>query len=129
MKWKESNRGSAAMRRALVLQFALSLTFSFVVGCASHERKQTTAPVAGSGSYIFVYGIVSAPGRYPWRKGMHLIEGIAAGGGFTEISGVRIRVSHTDGTAERFSSHQLRQIVGNRSDDPILRPGDVIFVD
>ena len=78
------------------------------------------------GSRILVEREVHAPGMYPWTNGMRLTDAIACAGGLTDLADRnRVRLSHADGEKEQCLYDFA---VKNKSDDPVLRPGDRVYV-
>ena len=78
------------------------------------------------GSRILVEREVHAPGAYPWTNGMRLTDAVACAGGLTDLADRnRVRLSHADGEKEQCLYDFA---VKNKSDDPVLRPGDRVYV-
>jgi len=114
------------MRHILVITCFLGL--ATLLGCASREQPQTTNAVAlvALDSRINVGGEVHAPGYYPWTSGLRLTDAIANAGGLTVFAvRSRIQVKHADGKAEKCDYNLALK---DKSDDPMLRPGDAVFI-
>ena len=78
------------------------------------------------GSRILVEREVHAPGAYPWTNGMRLTDAIACAGGLTDFADHNwVRLSHADGEAETCNYDFALK---NKSKDPVLRPGDRVYV-
>jgi protein involved in polysaccharide export with SLBB domain len=82
----------------------------------------TVTVLASSGNFVYVDGEVRIPGRYPWTNGMRLKDAIEAAGGFNDFSNRRIRLVHSDGTAEKY------RVRGDwtATINPELKPGDKV---
>jgi len=107
------------MRHILVIILFLGL--ATLLGCASREQPQTSSAVAPD-SHIYVGRDVHAPGYYPWTSGMRLTDAIASAGGLTDFAQLSlIGVQHADG---KFEKYHYDLALKNKSDDPVLRPGD-----
>jgi len=91
-------------------------------GTAQAQALPQTEPAP----HVVVVGEVHAPGACPWTNGMRLTDAIACAGGLGNFARrYPVRVSHADGKAEIFN---YSRALTNRSDNPVLRPGDVINV-
>ncbi len=78
---------------------------------------------------VSVLGAVSAPGNYPLRSGMGVVEAISLAGGFTALAnhdGTTITRSQ-DGELHRYAAPVDRITDGQEADIP-LRAGDIIRV-
>jgi protein involved in polysaccharide export with SLBB domain len=104
-----------------------------MLGCASREGPQVSRFIpAESRAYVpdsnvYVWREVRAPGAYPWTNGMRLTDAILSAGGFNDFATNRPRVNvlHLDGTEESYKYDLIRK---RKIQDPMLRPGDRVFV-
>ncbi|PYT08694.1 MAG: hypothetical protein DMF49_04465 [Acidobacteria bacterium] len=77
--------------------------------------------------YVFLYGEVGIPNRYPYEPGMTLLQSIAMAGGLKEWANRKdVRVLRSlSGSIERYD---LRDIEKQKIPDVRLQPGDIITV-
>jgi hypothetical protein len=94
-------------------------------GVLATQIKPLPSNSDGATPWVYVSREVRSPGRYTWVEGMTLTDLIEAAGGFTPFAGDRIRIEHQDGTREL---HHYEEIRKHRKNDPLLRPGDKIWV-
>lgn len=80
---------------------------------------------------IYVFGQLSAPGRYRFTEDMHFLDILAAADGPTQSADIHnIRVTHRNGKHARVSKLNLALYfeTGDESLLPKVKPGDTIYV-
>jgi hypothetical protein len=75
--------------------------------------------------WVHISREVQSCGRYTWVEGMTLMDLVAAAGGIMPCAGDRIGIQHTDGPMEFHSYERIRK---HPKRDPVLRPGDWVWV-
>ncbi|MEM6996708.1 MAG: SLBB domain-containing protein, partial [Myxococcota bacterium] len=75
-----------------------------------------------------VLGQVNEPGSYPYKDGLKLLQAISIAGGMNPLAQQkRVQLTReTDNGRETFEI-DVSAIIGGR-EDPVLAPGDVVFV-
>lgn len=83
------------------------------------------------GNQVSVLGTVNRPGRYPIEvAGMRLTDALAQAGGVAVGGAEVVTLTGTrDGKPYAMDIDLPRLLSGKRGDDPVLRDGDVLFVD
>lgn len=83
------------------------------------------------GNQVSVLGSVNRPGRYPIEvAGMRLTDALAQAGGIAVGGTDIVTLTGTrDGKPYAVDIDLPRLLSGKRGDDPVLRDGDVLFVD
>ncbi|UAB71918.1 SLBB domain-containing protein [Vibrio sp. SCSIO 43132] len=84
-----------------------------------------------SDASIYVFGQLSAPGRYRFTEDMHFLDILAAADGPTQNADIHnIRVTHRNGKYARVSKLNLSLYfeTGDESLLPKVKPGDTIYV-
>jgi polysaccharide export outer membrane protein len=82
--------------------------------------------VVTTNELVTISGEVRRPGHYLWRDGLTLTNAIQLAGGLTEFAfRPRLRISHSDGSAERCNYSAIMK--GLTNDVPI-RAGDQIAI-
>ncbi len=79
---------------------------------------------------VSVLGQVSAPGTFPWVDRLSLIQAISNAGGLTPLA-ARKRIRLTRKLSEGgHATYQvsLKAITAGEASDPLLQPGDIVFV-
>jgi len=77
-------------------------------------------------NYVVVLGEVGTAGLQPIDRGYRVSEIIARAGGMKPSAGETVTLTHADGTTEKLIFEKLAS--GSTSDDPVVKPGDKIFV-
>ena len=77
---------------------------------------------------VSVLGQVNEPGSYPYKDGLTLLQALSIGGGMNPLAQAKkVQLTReTDNGRETFEIDVTAIIAGG--DDPILAPGDVVFV-
>lgn len=77
---------------------------------------------------VSVLGQVNEPGSYPYKDGLTLLQALSIGGGMNPLAQAKkVQLTReTDKGRETFEIDVTAIIAGG--DDPILAPGDVVFV-
>ena len=75
-----------------------------------------------------VLGQVNEPGSYPYKDGLTLLQALSIGGGMNPLAQAKkVQLTReTDNGRETFEIDVTAIIAGGK--DPILAPGDVVFV-
>ncbi len=84
-------------------------------------------PKVGS---VTIWGNVNQAGRHLCRPGLRLTDLFALAGGLKDFSDLaEVRVTRDEGTRnERTYNVNVNDILAGRADDPVLQPGDRVFV-
>jgi polysaccharide export outer membrane protein len=84
---------------------------------------------------VLVLGAVHTPGRFEFRKNMHLSEVIACAGGLTDKAGTHVQVDRTSCPRSRdvselnFAFFSLAAVLrAEKGSNPIIQPADIIVV-
>lgn len=111
--------------------------------CSDMEEKVTTGLADGyiqspsvrcsitefNSKRIYIFGSVGAPGAFPYRTNLSIIEAIALAGGFAErASSNGTKLSRVVNGTEIQVRVPLQDIVEGKSRNIRLLPGDIIFV-
>jgi len=77
---------------------------------------------------VSVLGQVNEPGSYPYKDGLTLLQALSIGGGMNPLAQAKkVQLTReTDKGRETFEIDVTAIIAGG--DDPVLAPGDVVFV-
>ena len=133
------------------VQFLIITAVILLTGCRSDGPRSSAMTMRASGSagggadarhpivvpslteaeaatrpWIYVAREVNKRGIYAWADGLTLTDLIASAGGLTPFAGSRIRVFHEGETEPE--AYEYDDIVEGRSEDPLLRPGDRVWV-
>jgi hypothetical protein len=73
--------------------------------------------------YIYISGEVRIPGKFAWTNGMTLQDAITSAHGFSDFARRRLRVNHSDGSADIYKLDSKRHLTNN----PPVLPGDMIY--
>lgn len=80
---------------------------------------------------VSVLGQVNKAGSIGWRDGLTLVQAVSLAGGLTPFaSPARVKLTRRTGRGEETTTVEvsLTAIVDGRTEDLILRPGDIVFV-
>ncbi len=78
---------------------------------------------------IFIFGEVNAPGSFPYRSNITIIEAMALAGGFsTQADTNRTKLSRVINGTEIQVQVPVQEIVEGRSRNIKLLPGDIVFI-
>lgn len=95
------------------------------------RNPQVKIVVTGRTNFeVSVLGEVTEPGTFPWVDRMTLVQAISDAGGLTPVAAkrrVRLTRQTTDGGRETYEI-SLVDITAGEAEDPLLRPGDIVFV-
>ncbi len=129
-----TNQDPVLMPRDQITVFNLSSSRDRIIQPILEELKaQSTA--GHPDESVTVQGAVNVPGQYPLEPGMTVVDLVRAGGGLADeaYSGdaeLTRYVVGSDGTrhTEIFDINLAEALSGNRSDNMLLRPYDVLSV-
>jgi len=109
-------------------QLAEELTALLADGYLKHPQVAVFVREYNS-SKVAVIGQVKAPGRYPYRSDMTIVQAIAEAGGMTDRAvQTTVVVTRREGDDEASYDVPFRDITLGRARDFRLVPGDVIVV-
>ncbi len=124
------------------MELCVALAMIAMIGCRSaHPRGGSTAAVgpepvvvtalstdeADKHPHIYISRQVVKPGFYTWSDGMTLTDAIHSAGGFTKFATVNhVKVIRRDNSVAGI--YNCHAILSHRAQDPVLLPGDRIFV-
>lgn len=96
---------------------------------AQKETLLTIRLVKSQNAFVYVYGEVKTSGRYPFKRGMKLLDAISLAGGYIAgraSSSVRlVRRTHN----KRYIAHfDIAELLCGEQKDPPLEPGDILYV-
>jgi len=84
--------------------------------------------IKSKNAFVYVYGEVKNPGRYPYSRGMRLLDAISLAGGYLETRAAsRIRVSRKTRYRTFSTTCNIDALLKGSQNIP-LEPGDVVFV-
>jgi len=79
--------------------------------------------------FVYVYGEVKTPGRYPYSRGMRLLDAISLAGGYVaNRASSSVRLVRRTPYESVSASFNLSEILAGRQKNPPLEPGDMLFV-
>lgn len=97
-----------------------------------HDPVISVNPTDFEKPYFVVGGQVEKPGRIEWRGDVTLTEAIATAGGFTDAAKhsqvLLFRRVSDQWTQAKIINTKKMLISGNLQEDPVLQPGDMLFV-
>lgn len=103
---------------------------------AQYERDYLNDPIITLGresailGQFVIDGWVAKPGIYDMMDGITLQQAVAKVGGITDFgNSKRVLLVRQVGTERVTMLYDLMEIRGNGSPDPIIFPGDIVFVD
>jgi protein involved in polysaccharide export with SLBB domain len=106
----------------LTTALAGTITVSALAGSTNGVGSVTQR---GSPQYIYVFGEVLAPGRFPWTKGMTLTNSLDRAGGFS-MEADRARIEVRSGSSTQVCSFATG--ASTPAKNPPLLPGSTVFV-
>lgn len=80
---------------------------------------------------VSVLGQVNEAGSIGWRDGLTLVQAVSLAGGLTPFAApARVKLTRRTGRGDETTTLEisLSAIVDGRSEDMVLRPGDIVFV-
>jgi len=84
--------------------------------------------IKSKNTFVYVYGEVRAPGRYPYSRGMSLLDAISLAGGYLETRAASIiRISRRTKYKTFHTTCNIDALLKSSQNIP-LEPGDVVFV-
>jgi protein involved in polysaccharide export with SLBB domain len=99
-------------------------------GCSSPKQQTQSAPSHPQAQidpsqppYIYVSGEVRVGGKFAWTNGMTLQDAITSAHGFSDFADRRLRVNHSNGSANIYRLDSKMHLTNN----PPVSPGDMIF--
>lgn len=95
------------------------------------EPRVTVTLTAMNSQRIYIMGEVTRPGAYPLAPYTNVLQGLANGGGFTEMADPKkIYILRTENNAQVKLPFNYREVVkGHKPEQNVmLRPGDTIVV-
>lgn len=95
------------------------------------QTKEVTVAVESSAFPVYVTGAVLRPGKIMSDRPMTVLEAIMEAGGFdytkANLKAVRV-IRNENGRTEHYTLNLKRVLQGNETEQPNLKPSDIIFV-
>ena len=99
---------------------------------APPAKKVSVVISSSAGAFVYVFGEVAKPGRYPYRRGMTLLDAISLAGGHDRFrASLSVSLVRSPPSSRPVASKvNLGRILDGdpRVSDPSLEPGDIIYV-
>ena len=84
--------------------------------------------IKSKNAFVYVYGEVKNPGRYPYSRGMRLLDAISLAGGYLETRAAsKVRVSRKAKNRTYHTTCYIGALLKNSQNIP-LEPGDVVII-